>query len=276
MAKDAAPRKDPTNGTWWFVVDPAPAGDGRRRQAKRRGFKTKAEAQAALDALRVASRQGTYVAPVGQTVGEFFRSDWLPAVRRRLAERTWESYERNIRHHIEPRIGQVQLSSLDGAMLNRLYVPAGERPDPRESVARAQAPDGQVRPHDHPRRAQGRRALAPAADDPAEQATPPSSKAAKPPEMKVWTGPQLATFLDRLGDNRYRWSWLFLATAGCRRGDALGLRWQDVDFERRVVAIRQELIPLTKPSGRGREGRLVPDEVRAPARDRARRTDDVR
>ena len=107
MAKDAGPRRDPANGTWWFVVDLAPAADGRRRQAKRRGFKTKAEAQAALDDLRVASRQGTYVAPVRQTVGEFLRSDWLPAVRRRLAESTWESYERNVRHHIEPRIGQV-------------------------------------------------------------------------------------------------------------------------------------------------------------------------
>jgi hypothetical protein len=88
MAKDAGPRRDPTNGTWWFVVDLAPAADGRRRQAKRRGFTTKAAAQAALDELRVASRQGTYVAPVRQTVGEFFRSDWLPAVRRRLAEST--------------------------------------------------------------------------------------------------------------------------------------------------------------------------------------------
>lgn len=59
MATDAGPGKDPTNGTWWFVVDLAPSGDGRRRQAKRRDFKTKADAQAALDNLRVASRQGT-------------------------------------------------------------------------------------------------------------------------------------------------------------------------------------------------------------------------
>jgi integrase len=94
--------------------------------------------------------------------------------------------------------------------------------------------------------------------NPADQATPPSAKAAKPPEMRVWTGPQLGVFLQRLGDHRYRWPWLFLATTGCRRGEVLGLCWRDVDLDRRIVAIRQELIPLTKPSGRGREGRLVP------------------
>ena len=49
MARDAGPRKDPNNGTWWFVVGLPPAPDGRRRQAKRRGFKTKADAQDALD-----------------------------------------------------------------------------------------------------------------------------------------------------------------------------------------------------------------------------------
>ena len=56
------PQKDP-NGTWWFVVDVISGKDGRRQQAKRRGFRTKAEAQAVMDELRVAARQGTFVTP---------------------------------------------------------------------------------------------------------------------------------------------------------------------------------------------------------------------
>ena len=259
MASDAGPRKDPSSNKWWFIVDLPPGGDGRRRQARRRGFRTKAEAQAELDALRVASRQGTYVAPVRQTTTEFLRHDWLPAVRRRLAESTWESYERNIRHHVEPRIGQLQLASLDGAVLNRLYADLLESGRLR----------GNQSPGLKPRTVRYVHTILHAAlkdavrwrrlpMNPADQATPPSAQASRPPEMKVWTGPQLRTFLERLGEDRYRWPWLFLATTGCRRGEALGVRWQDVDLDRRVVAIRQELIPLTKPSGRGREGRIVP------------------
>jgi len=38
----ASPRRDPKTGTWWFIVDLPIGGDGRRRQAKRRGFRTKA------------------------------------------------------------------------------------------------------------------------------------------------------------------------------------------------------------------------------------------
>lgn len=36
-----------------------------------------------------------------------------------------------------------------------------------------------------------------------------------------------------------------------------GLRWADVDFHRGVAAIRQEVIPLTKAAGVGREGVIV-------------------
>ena len=71
--------------------------------------------------MRVSARQGTYVAPARQTVAQFLHDDWLPAVRRTLAESTWESYERNIRHHVVEYIGHLSLQAVDGAVLNRLY-----------------------------------------------------------------------------------------------------------------------------------------------------------
>src|SRR3954453_19065993 len=117
----ATPRKDPSNGSWWFIVELPPKPDGSRRQVKRRGFRTKAEAQAALDEVRVTARQGTYVAPARQTFKDFLVNEWLPTAKRELAESTWESYVRNIRHHVVPHIGSVQLQVLDGGTLNTLY-----------------------------------------------------------------------------------------------------------------------------------------------------------
>lgn len=254
----AAPRRDSKTGTWWFVVDLPLGPDGRRRQAKRRGFRTKAEAQRALDELRVARRQGTYVAPLRQTLEEFLTTDWLPAVKRELAESTWESYARNVRLHIVPRIGRAQLQSLDGAALNRFYdeLLVEGRKDTKPGGLKARTVR-YIHTILH-------RALRDAVRwrriplNPADQSNPPSASQAKPPEMQVWTASQLRRFLELVEGERYYWPWMFLATTGCRRGEALGLRWSDVDLDRRVAAIRQELIPLTKPSGRGREGRLVP------------------
>ena len=258
MTRGAGPKRDQQAGTWWFVVDLPSGPNGRRRQARRRGFRTRAEAQAALDELRVAARQGTYVAPARQTFSEFLRNDWLPAVRRELAESTWESYERNVRHHVIPNIGHVQLHSLDGGVLNQLYTVLLEngRKHGRQSPGLKPRTVRYIHTIIHSAlddAVRWRRVPLNAAD----QATPPSAQAAKPPEMMVWTGLQLATFLTRTEPDRYHWPWLFLATTGCRRGEALGVRWQDIDLSRKLVAVRQELIPLTKPSGRGREGRLL-------------------
>jgi hypothetical protein len=58
-ATSAAPKKDPRTGSWYFVVDGGVDQDGKRRQVFRRGFPTKAAAQAELDAIRGQARTKT-------------------------------------------------------------------------------------------------------------------------------------------------------------------------------------------------------------------------
>lgn len=75
----------------------------------------------------------------------------------------------------------------------------------------------------------------------AQAAQPPSASQAQAPEMQTWDGPTVARFLDLLRDDRYYPVWLFLATTGCRRGEALGVRWKDVDLDGAKVLLRQSV-----------------------------------
>ena len=260
--RSAAPRQD-ANGTWRFVVDLGPGPDAKgvwreRRQAFRRGFPTKKAALQVMDELRVASRAGTFVAPQRQTLKDFLEVEWLPAVRRQLAESTLDSYERNCRHHIIPALGGIQLQALDGAHLNRFYATLLETGRKRGNQSPGLKPRTVRYIHTIVHSAlddavKWRRVTLNAAD----QATPPSAKSAKAPEMATWTGPELATFLERTDGDRYGYAWAFLALTGCRRGEALGLRWSDVDLDASSAAIRQQVIPLPKSSGTGREARIV-------------------
>lgn len=241
--RDAGPRKDFANGTWWFVADLPPAPDGRRRQAKRRGFKTKAEAQAALDELRVSGRQGVYVAPARQRLGEFLTDDWLPAIKVTIEESTWASYERYLRLHVIPPLGGVRLEAVDPGMLNHLYAdllghgrldgkPGGLS---RRSVRYIHTIIG--------------RALGDAVRwgrivrNPAQAATPPRAAQTRTqaPEMKTWNAETLARFLAAEQPSRYHVAFLFLATTGCRRGEALGLRWGDVDLDAGRSSLRHTI-----------------------------------
>jgi integrase len=59
--------------------------------------------------------------------------------------------------------------------------------------------------------------------------------------MQTWTRDQLRTFLAAEQPDRLYPAWVFLATTGVRRGEALGLRWADVDLEAGRAAIRQSV-----------------------------------
>ncbi len=68
------------NGTWWFRLDVAPAG-APRKQVRRRGFRTKRDAQAALNEVLHDVGKGTFVATERITVAEYLTSGGTPDTR---------------------------------------------------------------------------------------------------------------------------------------------------------------------------------------------------
>lgn len=52
---------------------------------------------------------------------------------------------------------------------------------------------------------------------------------------------------DELRVDRYYALWLRLATTGLRRGEALRLRWSDIDLDGRVLSVAQTVITVDQP-----------------------------
>jgi integrase len=78
----------------------------------------------------------------------------------------------------------------------------------------------------------------------ADSATPPPTSATQAKRTSTWTGPQVRRFFEFVAESRYLPAWLFLATSGCRRGEALGLRWSDVDLETRTAVIGHQVVTV--------------------------------
>ncbi|HTR70782.1 MAG TPA: site-specific integrase, partial [Mycobacteriales bacterium] len=83
-------------------------------------------------------------------------------------------------------------------------------------------------------------------------------------EMRIWTAPQLAAFLETAKADRLSALWRITALGGLRRGEATGLRWVDVDWEASQIRIVQTRVPV------GNE--IVTDEPKTAA---GRRTVDI-
>ena len=93
---------------------------GKRRQKWHSGYRTKRDAEKALGELVNAVHGGTFIEPSKQTFAEYL-TEWLAAIEPTIRPATQHSYARNVRLHVVPRLGGVQLRRLDAAMLNGLY-----------------------------------------------------------------------------------------------------------------------------------------------------------
>jgi integrase len=224
------------NGTWFLIVDVGVGID--RRQTRRRGFATRKAAQAELTRILGTLEQRTYVVPKRQTLSAFLTDVWLPAIEHTIKPGTFESYRRNVRLHIAERsIGRRPLQEVDPTDLNALYAAllAGDdqhRPLGPRSVAYVAAIL-----HRAFRDAIRWQAVI---RNPTDAADPPRTSARK--EMQTWSGAQVRTFVDSVDNDRLRGCWWLLANTGMRRGEVLGLRWEDVDFDAGTLRIVRTLI----------------------------------
>jgi integrase len=241
MSREGSVKKD-ASGKWKVVLDVTPPGATKRKQVLRRGFATKSAALDALDDLKGKLRSGSYVVPTKQTFGEYL-DEWLKTITPTVRPATLFSYKRNLELHVKPRIGGVLLQALDPGVLNVLFA---------ELLADGnQARDGGLSPRTvryiatiiH-------RALKDAVKwrrlerNPADAADPPKASASKRASMETWSAEQLRDYLQRTqaANDRYHAFWVLLATTGMRRGEALGLRWSDLDLTTGVASIVQTVI----------------------------------
>ena len=78
---------------------------------------------------------------------------------------------------------------------------------------------------------------------PVDAADPPKTSA-EHDERTVWSAEQLCAFLDGVRADRLYALWRLMAMTGMRRGEALGLRWSDVDMEAGCISINRALVPV--------------------------------
>jgi integrase len=214
-----------------------------RRRAIKGGFATRKDCEAALAKVLAALEAQSFTPPTKVTVKQFLTAEWLPTVKGSLRPTTYASYVMLTREHILPRLGLLQLQKLTPAAINALYAELleqgrvhGEGGLSASSVCRVHAVL-----HKACRDAVRWGRLA---SNPVACADPPKSAGDGHDKLRVWNAEQLAAFLAAVEDDRLFALWRLLAATGMRRGEALGLGWEDVDMEGGSVTIRRAWIPV--------------------------------
>lgn len=230
-------------GTRWCVVvdlgrDPV---TGKRIRNWHSGFESKKAAERARTEILSRLDKGTYVEPSRRTLTGFLLDEWLPATKGRLADSTFDSYTRNIELHIVPRLGAIELQALTPARLNAFYgdlLASGSHRAGESGLA----PKSVRNVHVILRKALHdavRWSLIPR--NPAEMADPPRLRGSAS-SIKPWNAAEARAFLAHVASDEFVAAWILALTTGMRRGEILGLRWEDIDFDRAQLSVRQTLV----------------------------------
>jgi integrase len=229
-----------TGSTWGFVLDVGRS-NGRRQQVRKRGFRTRKDAQSALNDALADLQHGSYVRPRRVTFGEYL-DDWVAAaVVAGRRPSTIAGYRLEIRLYIKPALGDVELQLVTAVDLDRLYAQlastgsaGGRGALSKNTIRKVHALIGKAL-GDAERKGLVQRNVA-------RVASPPSARSAKAPEMQCWTPEQLRTFLDFVAVDSHHAPLLRLAAmTGLRRAELCGLRWQDVDLDNSRLVVRQAI-----------------------------------
>ncbi|WP_336774248.1 site-specific integrase [Paenibacillus sp. MMO-58] len=224
----AEPKLNEKTGKWEFVVDHYV--NGKRKQVRRKGFSTKREANAAKTKLLKEIQDDQFVNLDKITVETFLRR-WLETERKfEVDETTHYNNMLYFKNHIIPRIGHYKMQKLD-AFICQEFINAMHRENyARNTIDRVttilkkafdRAIDYRIIKENVMRKTK----------------LPKRVKL----EQKYWTAAQATEFLSFTRQARYFIVYALALFTGMRQGEILGLRWQDIDFEKKTLQVNQTL-----------------------------------
>jgi integrase len=234
------------NGRWYvYVLD----GDGEHGHG---GYKTQREAKAAARSLESDADRGRYVAPGRLTVAGYLAS-WIETREAADISPGTRALEKLIvRAYIEPHIGAVPLHDLGTTHIARMYASLGKTLKGKtvrnvHGVLRKALGDA-TRWTPRPLMAV----------NPLASMKPPAR--ADSVSRTAWEADEVRTFLEVASTDRLGAIWRLALATGLRRGELLGLQWDDIT-DTSVAVRRQVLLPgpylrVTTKSRRERTVRL--------------------
>ena len=205
--------------------------DGKRKTIYGRSRQEVAEK---LRQLQGVARESGHLPDAGKlTVGEYLRQ-WLEQAECRLRPTTLLDYRTIAEKHVIPHVGTIRLSRLDPMRIARLYAALAKA---GMSSRRRQQVHGFL----HKVLADAHKwGLLP--NNPASMVDPPKREHKEP---ELCTPEEISRFVASIqaGEQGQYGNLLgFLLASGCRVGEALGLRWPDIDWRAGTVRVERQIV----------------------------------
>lgn len=209
--------------------------DGRPDRRHVRG-QTRAEVARKVRALERARESGD-LSQVGRAWSvEQWLTWWLVDIQPHVKPSTFEGYERAVRVHLVPGLGAHRLTALRASHIETLYSGMLRRVTKRGTPMRRAAVHQVHRVLRTSLNAAVRDDHLP--NNPASRARIPRAEEA-PFEVEPYTVEEVKQLLSTAATVRNGARWVVALALGLRQGEALGLRWEDIDGDTQTITVRR-------------------------------------
>jgi len=202
----------------------------KRKQKRVSGFTSEKKARKAMIDMIAELNKGTYTEPTTKKLSDYL-DDWLKFKEKRVAHSTYLHYEGYINNHVKPALGNIKVADLTTQQVENFY----------DSLLDNETLSPRSIHHIH-------RILSNAISRGATIGEIPRNimEAVEPVkvpknEMKYWGMGTVNKFLTSTMQETYFIAWYLAAFTGMRQGEILGLKWDSVDLENKVIHVRRAL-----------------------------------
>lgn len=192
--------------------------------------KTKKEVRQKMQQLIIDVDNGNYRTPSNITVQDWMKEWHEVFCKSKVKQYTYTSYDTIIRTHINPRIGEIKLADLKGTTIQRMYndlIEAGSAPKTIKNIAAVM--------HKAFKMAIRQELIS---TNPCDNAEIPS---APRKEITPLTDSEIPKFLAAIQGHLMENAFALCLFAGLREGECLGLSWDQVDFDKGIITVNQQL-----------------------------------
>lgn len=209
----------------WIAEVTLPNGKRKKKRNKRQNV-----VKDWLFEQRKAIKENNIIVDEHISVADYLKRYLETSAKHKVKPSTFSAYRRDIEGHILPELGKIKLSALTPHQIQDLYNKKLKDGLSKKSVLNI---------HGVLRTALNQAVkLGLLIQNPCTLVTPPRPEKTLP---SIWTVEQSQLFLDAVEDHRYYLIYLIALTTGARRGEILGLEWQNISWENSTISIQKSV-----------------------------------
>jgi len=181
--------------------------------------------------------EGSYIKQSEIKLGDWL-TRWNEGRKSQLAYNTYRAYKVWIEKHIKPKLGEVKLRELKARQIQDLLNKKldGESGKDNKGLSVNSVKHIYATIHTALNQAVKEQLIN---RNVADSVKPPKKQEEK--KLQTWTKEEVKKFLAQAKDHKYYIIYFLAVNTGMRRGELLGLKWEDIDFNKNKIKVKRQV-----------------------------------